>query len=325
MNKTRSLTRQQIDEAKSRFALSEIVSKRGGVKLRRAGNEMVGLCPFHDENTPSFRVNDDKGLFNCFGCGAGGDVIQFLERLEGKPFGEIARSLLDITDIPERKQQDRAAVDKRERADRAAAILAAQLEWHEARNVRGTPAEIYLRGRGIIGDMPATVKFGRVPVWRNKETGAEGRRIPALLLAAQDRSGAIVGVQHVFLTEDGKKAPISKPKMSLGQVRGCAVRLAPAARRIILIEGPEDGLTIRQRASRVPVWITLGTGMMPFVELPDIVRHVTLAGDNNAAGRAAVQRAIPIYEAQGRTVDTIFPPPAFEDFNDELRGIEIAA
>lgn len=316
-------TRPQLDieRAKNRFAMSDVVRRH--VKLRKTGHEYVGLCPFHDENTPSFRVNDAKGLFHCFGCGASGDVIDFIRHVEGRSFVEAVCELLDEDGLPEATPQDRGKAERRDRTDRAAAILAAQAEWHEARSIIGTPAEHYLRLRGIFGDMPPTVRFGRVPLWRNKKTGADGRRLPALLLGAQDHTGKIVGVQHVFLTEDGQKAPIANPKLSLGQVRGCAVRLAPPARRIILIEGPEDGLTMRQRVQRAPVWITLGTGMMPFVELPPEVEHVTLAGDNNAPGRAAVAKAMEEYQRQGRTVDAIFPPPAFEDWNDELRGIEM--
>ena len=62
---------------------------------------------------------------------------------------------------------------------------------------------------------------------------------------------------------------------------------------------------------------------MPYVDLPDVVERITLAGDNNAAGRAAVERAREEYEAQGRKVDVIFPPPEFEDWNDELMGSRI--
>lgn len=312
-----------VPRAKTRFALSHIVARH--VKLRKAGHEYVGLCPFHEENTPSFRVNDAKGVFHCFGCGTAGDAIDFIMHMDGRGFVDAVKILLDEEGLPEASPQDRAAAARKEKADRAAAILAAQAEWHETRSITGTPAEAYLGSRGIFGAMPETVRFGRVPLWRNKKTGASGRRAPALMLGAQDRGGKIVGVQHVFLTEDGKKADMANPKLSLGQVRGCAVRLAPPARRIILIEGPEDGLTKRMRDPEVPVWITLGTGSMPFVDLPDAVEHVTLAGDNNAAGRAAVKKSAEAYLAQGRTVDAIFPAEQFEDWNDEHRGIRIGA
>ena len=65
------------------------------VELRRAGKEFVGLCPFHQEKTPSLRVNEDKGVFHCFGCGASGDVLDFVIQLDGLTFPE-ARAQLGI-------------------------------------------------------------------------------------------------------------------------------------------------------------------------------------------------------------------------------------
>jgi DNA primase len=162
-----------------------------------------------------------------------------------------------------------------------------------------------------------------VALWRDKKTGASGRRCSALVLGAQDRRGKIVGIQSIFLTEDGQKADMANPKLSLGQIRGSAVRLAPPEKRIILTEGPEDGLTLRMKSPKAPVWITLGTGSMPYVDLPDEVEHVTLAGDHNAAGRAAVERAAEEYTAQGKRVDAIFPDRRYEDWNDEHRGIRM--
>src|SRR5262249_4413287 len=70
----------------------EIVESRG-VILHQAGKELTGLCPFHDDNNPSFSVSPDKGLFHCFGCGAGGDVFEFVMRLDGCTFAEAAKSL----------------------------------------------------------------------------------------------------------------------------------------------------------------------------------------------------------------------------------------
>ena len=63
------------------------------VPLRKRGNDLIGLCPFHNEKTPSFHVHPDRGFFKCFGCGAGGDVITFVQRREGIPFGDAVRML----------------------------------------------------------------------------------------------------------------------------------------------------------------------------------------------------------------------------------------
>lgn len=316
-------SKNDLDALRASTLLSAVIGRK--VKLRRAGAEFVGLCPFHEENTPSFRVNDDKGLYYCFGCGAGGDVIRFLMDEQGLSFPDAVRALSDEAALPAASRRDPIRTAAKVSAQRQAAIEDAKSEWRGARPVRGTPAELYLASRGITGPFPWSVKFGRVPLWRNRETGAIGRRTPTLLLAAQNQNGAICGIQHIFLTEDGRKLPRGNAKRSLGQIRGCAVRLSPPARRIILVEGPEDGLTLRLREDRVPIWITLGTGMMPFVELPPIVEHVTLAGDNNAPGRAAVNRAEEHFLGCGITVDTMFPPPRFEDWNDELLEKEMAS
>lgn len=152
-----------LDRIKARFDLSAIVGRR--VKLRKAGREFVGLCPFHAENTASFRVNDTKGVYHCFGCGASGDVIEYVRAAEGLSFRDAVAWLADgdelpVVDLEQRRQQARI-----ERADRSAAILAAQAQWHEARSVVGTPAERYLVSRGIAGPMPPTIRFGRVPLW----------------------------------------------------------------------------------------------------------------------------------------------------------------
>src|SRR3546814_14897020 len=96
---------------------------------------------------------------------------------------------------------------------------------------------------------------------------------------------------------------MSNPKLSLGQVRGCALRLGPIAPHIILCEGPEDGLTLRQKHPRASVWVSLGTGAMPHIELPDVIRRVTIAGDNNAPGRPAAETASAAFIEQGRSAE----------------------
>ena len=65
-----------LDELREKIPLSELIGRK--VKLTHKGREYTGLCPFHKEKTPSFTVNDDKGFYHCFGCGAHGDIIRFL-------------------------------------------------------------------------------------------------------------------------------------------------------------------------------------------------------------------------------------------------------
>ena len=82
---------QFLDEIRARVPLEGVIGKR--VRLARRGRELLGLCPFHNEKTPSFTVNEEKGFFHCFGCGAHGDVIGFVMRDEGLAFPEAVERL----------------------------------------------------------------------------------------------------------------------------------------------------------------------------------------------------------------------------------------
>src|SRR5271156_3704110 len=81
----------KIEEVRSRADIVEIVGAH--VRLRRAGRNFVGLCPFHNEKTPSFSVNAERGFFHCFGCGAGGTVFDFVMKTEALNFAEALHSL----------------------------------------------------------------------------------------------------------------------------------------------------------------------------------------------------------------------------------------
>jgi DNA primase len=86
------VSRQGIDEIKRRNDLCEVVIEHG-IELKKRGRSYFGLCPFHEERTGSFAVNRESGLFHCFGCGAGGDVIGFIARFHGVTFREALRRL----------------------------------------------------------------------------------------------------------------------------------------------------------------------------------------------------------------------------------------
>ncbi len=96
----------QIKEIKERVNIVDIIS--GYVNLKKSGDNFVGLCPFHNEKTPSFTVNEKKGVFHCFGCGAGGDVISFLTRIRNEGFNDTIRYLANIAGV----QLQEKALDK---------------------------------------------------------------------------------------------------------------------------------------------------------------------------------------------------------------------
>ena len=87
-----------MEELRSRLSVADVVSEK--VKLTRKGREYLGLCPFHQEKTPSFTVNEAKGFYHCFGCGAHGDIIRFVMEAYGLPFMEALQKLADKAGIP---------------------------------------------------------------------------------------------------------------------------------------------------------------------------------------------------------------------------------
>jgi len=315
------LTRTQIDDLQRTIRLSAIIGDI--VTLKPSGNELTGLCPFHTEKTPSFYVNDAKGLYNCFGCGAGGDAIAFVMHIYDLGFTEAASWLADgehlvLTPV------ERAETRERDEANRTAATREARLQWNRSIPTTGTPADLYLGRRGIISPPPPSIRFVMAPLRKGEESDGTGRRLPALIAAAISHDSRLMAVHRIFLTADGQKAPLTRAKLSLGDTDGCAVRLGDADVEITLCEGIEDGLTLRQRFPDMPVWIALGTGRMHKLDLPDRVRKITIAADNDEAGRIAAERARETYEAAGRQVVIIRPPLDFKDWNDELCQILIS-
>ena len=99
-------------------SIVEILSRY--TDLHRQGREEIGLCPFHTENTPSFKVNEEKGVFHCFGCGAGGDVITFIQKIEDLDFKEALAHL----GLTERSRPARSEIRKKKELKRQAEIIA---------------------------------------------------------------------------------------------------------------------------------------------------------------------------------------------------------
>ena len=96
-----------IEELRQRVTLSDVIGRR--VKLVRKGRRYSGLCPFHNEKTPSFSVVDDDGFYHCFGCGVHGDAISFLRETEGLEFMEAVERLAEMAGltVPQRSSRSR--------------------------------------------------------------------------------------------------------------------------------------------------------------------------------------------------------------------------
>ena len=316
-----------VQEAKARHNLSDIVGRHTTLK-KRGARELVGLCCFHTERTPSLEVNDAKGTYHCHGCGEGGDAISFLVKQEGMRFTEAVQWLLgdELPVISEAERAQRKAADERETAER---ITLARSIWARTVPLQGTPAEVYLRSRAITFTPPESVRFVMTPRWRNAETGEVGRDHPALACALQNAAGAVVGVQCVFLQDGGRRkyererpdGTKGKAKLTFGVIVGSALRLGPVAEHLIVCEGPEDGLTLAQDQRERSVWVACGTALMSRIEYPPEVRSVCFAGDNGTAGRAAVAEAREAALAAGLKPSEAYPDPLFKDWNEQLQAM----
>uniref|UniRef100_UPI0035CBDDE9 CHC2 zinc finger domain-containing protein n=1 Tax=uncultured Sphingomonas sp. TaxID=158754 RepID=UPI0035CBDDE9 len=308
-----------MDEAKTRRNLSDILGRH--TKLRRRGREVVGLCPFHGEKTPSFEVNDAKGVYYCHGCGASGDHFNALMLLDGMAYRD-AFTALTSDEFPDVDPADRARAIREDEAARAAAIGDARYMWGRCVAPVATPAETYLRKvRGISMPLPPSVRFGVVPTSRDDD-GNWKRPYPAVVLACTDIAGEITGLQRIFLRDDGGGKRWDKAKLSLGRPRGAAVVLSSNnATEITTCEGPEDGLSLAQEMPAASVWVALGTAMMPEMLFPLEVRSVVIARQNDAPAIAATIRATEALVQRGLAVRPINPAEGFKDWNDQLRGI----
>ncbi len=158
-----------LAEIRARAPLSEIIGQYVDLQAGKQ-NEMEGLCPFHDEATPSFTVTDQKKFYHCFGCGAHGDAILFLKEINGWDFPKAVKEVAYYAGLEVREgeapkpKKPKVIVDKKkQKADRDRKIYNAKRIWTDGHAVAETPVENYLLGRGLdlekLGGIPPTIRF----------------------------------------------------------------------------------------------------------------------------------------------------------------------
>ncbi|WP_062343572.1 CHC2 zinc finger domain-containing protein [Novosphingobium sp. CCH12-A3] len=282
------------------------------VRLRKAGQEWIGCCPFHADRSPSFTIFDGGLRFHCFGCGASGDVLDFVQRAYRVSLPEAARMLAG-GDVP--KVASANICPNPEPEARTDYGKAARAIWHRSIPAARTLGEAYLRFRGILPPYPPDVRFLALPC---DNLGP----LPCLVLAVRDVDGEVTGIQRIFLAHDGQgKAAIETPKRSLGKVKGGAIRLGDldGANTLTVCEGPEDGLSLLVMLGG-PVWVAAGTTFLPSMQFPPGVRSVLIGADNDPAGQVAAEKAAHAFSDRGLSVRIIRPVSGAKDFNDELTG-----
>lgn len=157
-----NLSPQWLDQLRGRLTLSSLIGR--SVKVEKAGREYKACCPFHSENTPSFTINDQKGFYHCFGCGAHGDAIRWMTDHRGLGFMDAVKELAGEAgmDVP---APDPQAAKRAEKRDSLYDVCAAAQDWFAAQlnSVAGAEARAYLQKRGISADTQAKFGFGFAP------------------------------------------------------------------------------------------------------------------------------------------------------------------
>ena len=317
-----ALTPQWLDELRMRTTLSAVIGRT--VRLTKAGREFKACCPFHNEKTPSFYVNDEKGFYHCFGCEAHGDAIRWLTDQRGMPFMDAVKELAAEAGMEVPAPDPRAA----ERAEKRASlhdVTAAAQQWYVDKlgSADGAEARAYLRRRGFSEKVVREFGFGFAPEDRqalktalsnfDESTLIEaGMRIDVegkdpydrfrgrLMLPIQDARGRVIAFGGRILDSDayGPKYLNSPdtPLFDKGRTLYNLHRAAPAARqsgRIVVVEGYMDAIALAN-AGLAEAVAPLGTALTENqIEL--LWRQVEcpiLCFDGDNAGQRAAMRAI---------------------------------
>jgi len=315
---------------------AELVGAR--TELKRSGvRRLQGLCPFHEERTPSFGIDPIEKLYHCFGCGAGGDVFQFVMETEGLDFGGALEWLAERYRVPlEREAEDPRDAAKRERRERLLALLERTAAWYVRvlwESEEAAPARAYLRERGLAEAALREYRVGWAPdAWDrviagSRRAGFSEEELRATGLAQSSRGstrlidrfrrritfplcderGRVLGfgARAVVAGDNPKYLNTSESELfHKGRiVYGADVARAAAARagRVVLVEGYTDVIALHQ-AGVPEVVASMGTALTdPQVDaIARLAPKALFCQDPDAAGQESVARGIAGLRAHNR-------------------------
>ncbi len=345
-------TRDSVDRVKEASDIVEIVSAH--TDLQQRGQDYWGNCPFHDERTPSFKVNPRDKLYYCFGCEASGDVFRFVEEKEGLDFAAAVESLSERYGVElERENEDPRAEERRRRKARLWELLERTTKFYERylwESQKAGKARAYLEGRGLGEDVLRRFGVGMAPSpWDQVLTGSQraGFKVDELLAAGlilkgrqgghydrfrsritfpiRDQRGRVLGFGARALSPDSQPKYMNSPEGELyrkshtlygiDRARGPIAK----ARRAIVVEGYTDVLALHQAGVEETVAI-MGTAITPeqITMLAGLTESVVLALDADRAGADAMIRAQKV--AGGKSLELrVAAMPEGEDPADMLQ------
>ncbi len=327
------IPREKIDDVRERTNIVEVVKRH--VELKRAGTgSWKGLCPFHNEKTPSFHVNETRHYFHCFGCGEKGDVIGFLEKVEQRSFMEVVQDLasqagveLDTRPLSQaEKNARREAESERERMFRVMET-AAQFFQEQYAGPAGAAARAYVEKRGISADVAGRFRVGYAPgKWDGLSSFLASKKIPAsdlerlglvgvnergrydffrdrVMLPVIDRQKRVIGFGGRVLDPEIKdRKYVNSPDSPLfhkkEQLYGLHAALDAIRKRevAILVEGNFDVMSLHEAGIEEAV-APMGTALTAeqIGILGRVAKTVVVVFDGDTAGQRAAAKVIPMF------------------------------
>jgi DNA primase len=318
------ISAESLERVKQTADIVEVISVH--TDLRRQGARWVGLCPFHEERTPSFSVDAQEKLYHCFGCGVGGDVIKFVEEKEGLGFAEAVELLADRYGVElEREREDPRAEAKRQQRRRLEELLTRTATFYSGylwESREGGRAREYLAGRGLGEEVLRRFGVGYAPsAWdqvllrgqragfkveelrgvglaqRGRGGGEYDRFRSRIMFPIRDRRGRVLGFGGRAMRSDQGAKYVNtaetdffhKSRMLYG-IDLAKTAIAKAGHAVV-VEGYTDVLALHQAGIEEAVGV-MGTAITDeqVAALSGMVEEVVLALDADSAGQEAMLR-----------------------------------
>lgn len=339
-----------IEEVRSRNDIVDVIS--GYVRLQKKGSSYFGLCPFHNEKSPSFSVSREKQMYYCFGCGAGGNVYTFLMEYENFTFQEALKYLADRAGV--KLPEPEYSREAKEKAGRKAVILeinkkAAMYYYAQLKSPRGEKAYTYLTGRGLTDDTIKAFGLGYSSIYSDdlyrylrNEGYSEDMIRQAGLINTDEKKGVydkfwnrvifpIMDVNSRVIGFGGRVMGDAKPKYLnspetevFDKSRNLyGLNRARTSRKpyFLLCEGYMDVISLHQAGFTNAV-ASLGTALTPGHAslIRRYVKEVYLTYDSDEAGTRAALRAVPILRDAGISAKVVRMDP-YKDPDEFIKNL----
>lgn len=326
-----------VVEIKSRLSIEDLV--KDYVSLKRSGRNYKGLCPFHQEKTPSFMVSPDKGIAYCFGCHQGGDIFKFYMTAEKVDFGEAIHDLADRVGLSIDQKSAAYSSAQKDEKEKLRALLREAQSFFQKQTASSTTAQAYLSQRGISSSIIAQFGLGYAPdSWQllhdhllksgfslaeqlaagvsiqgDKEPSGHDKFRDRIIFPFYGERGDVIGFTGRALTNENQPKYLNSPETVLFHKSSFIYGLyqakssIKAARRVHIVEGQVDCLTSVQAGILNTVAVS-GTAFTP--RHLEILRRqadtLIFIFDGDQAGKNAALRIMPdlvaLPETQARFV-----------------------